>query len=333
MKKPTVFFIGLFLLLAFATSSQAEEIKHTVVKGDTLWDISIKYLNTPWKWPLVWANNQDITNPHLIYPGDLVVITKDGEKTIIKIIPSPDRGGTESEMAIYTPEETAAVKEKSIMVAPQYSTYLYSPNILAGSGKVFKKTEGGELISQNDRIIIKTTSELKQGQTITLVSKIQDVMNGKKTAGYLYRITGIAKVEEVQNDIAKALVTYSLQEARVGSVIFDDIAPIKPMMLTLSEPEGVSSSVIDFYGGIQGSSTNDLVFLSGGKNQSIDKGSILNVAVKTALDNEGDKGASVVFHEYIGIVVVLQSLEDTSMALVVESKSFIEKGSVLMGKK
>ncbi|HPI92922.1 MAG TPA: LysM peptidoglycan-binding domain-containing protein [Deltaproteobacteria bacterium] len=333
MKKPTVFFIGLFLLFAFAISSRAEEITHTVVKGDTLWDISIKYLNTPWKWPLVWANNQDITNPHLIYPGDLVVITKDGEKTIIKIIPSPDRGGTESEMAIYTPEETAAVKEKSIMVAPQYSTYMYSPNILAGSGRVFKKNEGGELISQNDRIVIKTTSELKQGQTITLVSKIQDVMNGKKTAGYLYRITGIAKVEEVQNDIAKALVTYSLQEARVGSVIFDDIAPIKPMMLTLSEPGEVSSSIIDFHGGIQGSSTNDLVFLSGGKNQGIDKGSILNVAVKTDLDDAGSKGASVVFHEYIGIVVVLQALDNTSMALVVESKTLIEKGSVLMGKK
>lgn len=324
--------MGLFVFIAFTITSQAEEIKHTVVPGDTLWDISIKYLNTPWKWPLVWADNQDITNPHLIYPGDIVIITKDGEKTIIKIIPSPERGGTESEMTIYTPEEAAAVKDKSIMVAPQYSTFIYSPNILNGSGKILKKTEGGELISQNDHIIIKTTSELKKDQVITIVSKVKDITKGKDPAGYLYRITGTAKVEEVQSDIVKAVVTYSLQEARVGSVIFDDTAPIKPLSLTISEPGSVAASVVDFYGGIQGSSTNDLVFIDNGKNQGIDKGAVLNVAVKTELDDTRVEGSSAVFHDYIGLVVVLQSLDDTSMALVVESNAPIMKGAVLKGK-
>lgn len=324
--------MGLFVFLVFTVSSRAEEIKHTVVPGDTLWDISIKYLNTPWKWPLVWADNQDITNPHLIYPGDIVVITKDGEKTIIKIIPSPDRGGTESQMTIYTPEEAAAVKEKSIMVAPQYSTFIYSPDILTGSGKVFRKIEGGDLISQNDHILIKTTSDLKKDQVITMVSKVQDIAKGKDPAGYLYRITGTARVQEVQADIVKALVTYSTQEARIGSVIFDDIAPIRPMSLKLTEPGSISASVIDYYGGIRGSSTNDLVFLDAGRNQGIDKGALLNVAAKTEVGGAETKGTPAVFHDHIGIVVVLQSLDDASMALVVESKALIEEGSALRGK-
>jgi signal peptidase I len=332
LKKPIVFLMGLFLILAFTGSPHAEEIKHTVIQGDTLWDISVKYLSTPWKWPLVWANNQDITNPHLIYPGDIVVITKDGDKTIIKIIPSPERGGTESQMTIYTPEETAAIKDKSIMVSPQYSTYMYSPNILSGSGRIFKKIGGGDLISLNEHFAIKATSEMKKGQAITMVSKIQDIMNGKKPAGYLYRIVGTARVEEVQDDIVRAVVTYSLQEARVGSVIFDDIASIKPTMLSLSEPGNVSSEVIDYHGGIEGSSANDLIFLNGGKSQGIDKGAILNVAVKIALDDAGEKGQSAVFNEYVGLAVVLQSLEDSSMALVIESRALIKRGTVLRGK-
>ena len=48
---------------------------HTVASGDTLWDLSAAYLGTPWVWPSVWIDNDDIENPHLIIPGDKIWIT------------------------------------------------------------------------------------------------------------------------------------------------------------------------------------------------------------------------------------------------------------------
>jgi hypothetical protein len=46
--------------------------KYTVVKGDTLWDISRKFLQHPWQWKELWKYNTQIKNPNLIYPNDTI---------------------------------------------------------------------------------------------------------------------------------------------------------------------------------------------------------------------------------------------------------------------
>lgn len=98
-KRMTSLLLG--VALSFAIFADTLTLKedypetYTVVKGDTLWDISAYFLKTPWLWPRLWQVNSQIENPHLIYPGDLLtLIWVDGEpqlrrKKLKKLSPSP----------------------------------------------------------------------------------------------------------------------------------------------------------------------------------------------------------------------------------------------------
>jgi len=60
-----------------------EAAKHTVTKGDTLWDISGKYLSNPFKWQGVWKVNPQVKNPHWIYPGDVITLPGDTVGSVV----------------------------------------------------------------------------------------------------------------------------------------------------------------------------------------------------------------------------------------------------------
>src|SRR5690606_1125610 len=63
--------------------------QHTVVRGDTLWDISGRFLQNPWCWPQVWdMNREDIKNPHWIYPNQVIYFDRAANR--LRLGSSPD---------------------------------------------------------------------------------------------------------------------------------------------------------------------------------------------------------------------------------------------------
>ena len=121
--------------------------EYVVQKGDTLWDISKMFLKDPWYWPEIWQVNPQIANPHLIYPGDvLVLIYVDGQPRLFNRGSaerlSPQIRTTQIEAAIVSiPYDQIAaflsrglVIEKSEIGALPYMLATRGDHLIAGAG-------------------------------------------------------------------------------------------------------------------------------------------------------------------------------------------------------
>lgn len=77
---------------------------YIVEKGDTLWDLAGRFAGSPFHWPRVWQHNNQIPNPHRIFPGDR-----------IRLSPSTGRPPT---TAVSFSEESARMPEARTSQAP-----------------------------------------------------------------------------------------------------------------------------------------------------------------------------------------------------------------------
>ena len=215
---------------------------HTVEKGDTLWDLSSKYLGSPWYWPKVWSYNPQIANPHWIYPGNQVrFYPGNGEETPARA--EQVTGGEEDELqagqAIESDEEIQMVrvpvetKTREIVLKDGFVT----PNEVEAAGTLVGSYAESEMLSPPDVVYLdfKDRSAVQVGASYLVyrtVGKVYHPRSGK-FLGYQTQVLGTVKVNRTSDPKVRATIEKAFDEigrgARIGPArerLFETVAPV-----------------------------------------------------------------------------------------------------------
>ncbi len=211
---------------AAPTERDAANAQHTVERGDTLWDLSQKYLGSPWYWPKVWSYNPEIANPHWIYPGNLVRFFQSGEEVPTQV----EVGQPEPEV-----EEGSMVDEDKVVVTAPIGFHpkpglsvplpgLVTPGEIEGSGRIIGSFAESQMLSYPDTLYVRFNDKrsAKLGETYVVFRPGQQLFHPETNAsvGYYTRIMGEVRVVKVEkNGVASMQIVKQIDEIERSDLI------------------------------------------------------------------------------------------------------------------
>ncbi len=252
MKRPVSIFFAMILMFSFCfvlpglTQEPKEtEGMYTIKKGDTLWDISSKFLKDPFLWPKLWERNPYITNPHLIFPGNPIRLSaaepvkkeevKEEPKKVVE--EKPKEAVKEAEVKkVESPPP--AVEKKEEMVAEKKpgkveEKPLYFPEVrdagfmsdipYRGIGIVLEGKEGKNLMSAGDIVYLafRTSEPILVGNKYTVFRASDEIRHPitEKLIGRKYNIIGNVQIIDRYGSFFTAKITESFDAVMKGDLI------------------------------------------------------------------------------------------------------------------
>jgi len=210
---------------------------HTVVRGDTLWDLSQHYLGTPWYWPKVWSYNPAIANPHWIYPGNQVRFFGSGEEVPARVDaassngpPSPDAIDIEDRTEVQLTGRIGYQPSGAIPISRQG---FVTSNELDQAGTITASPSEALMLSYPEMVYISFPNKdaVKVGERYLVFRPNGEVIHPvtDRRYGYLTQVVGTVRVLKKGAEVSTAVVEpNSLDEIHRG----DRIGPAGEKLVT-----------------------------------------------------------------------------------------------------
>ncbi len=280
--------------------------EYTVVKGDTLWGISGRFLKDPWKWPQIWQMNQDqIKNPHLIYPGDVVRLDRDAMRLSLgggaagggSARPS---GGTSADAAGNVVRLDPRVRIETLQSAvpsipgTAIGPFLSQPLIIESTGL---DTAPAILATEESRVIVGAgdvayADRIGSGDSVNWQIyrpgvALKDPESGE-ILGYEAKYVGDARVRRYGNPTTLEIIK-TRQEVNRG----DRLAPAResafPTYVPRAPDKAIKGSIMSVDGGVSEFGQYQIITINRGARDGVEVGHVLATYRKGAVINAGGR--------------------------------------------
>jgi hypothetical protein len=321
---------------------------HTVQRGDTLWDISKIFLNRPWRWPELWGMNLDqIRNPHLIYPGQVLMLVKSNGRAMLRVAQPGD--GVPSNTVKLSPRIRSELLENGAIAS--IPLHLIGPFLneaivmnadeLAAAPRIVATQEGRVMLSRGETAYVR--GDLKGARDFRLFREstpLKDPGTGE-VLGYEAAFVGTTEftragelrpVADGKSSVevpASFRITAVRQEAAVG----DRLAPVAQRDYSAYAPHApsapITGQIISIYGEAITAGQNQIVSLNRGSRDGVERGHVLALwrdGPLTADRTDGRKHAIKLPDERIGLLFVFRVFDRVSYALIVSAVDPVNRG-------
>ncbi len=253
--------------------------RYTVQRGDTLWGISGRYLKEPWRWPELWKMNQEqLKNPHLIYPGDVIVLDRSsGEPRLSLVQLDTTKLGPRVRSE---PSTNSAVPSilPSVIEPFLSKPMVVGENELDAAPRIVATADDRVTLGPGDRAFAQgiTKDKGNQWQIFRRGDPLVDPDNNQ-ILGYEAVYLGEALVRQ-HGDVATVEITKSVQEIYRN----DRLLPLgkqTPVFAYVPQPpkSPVKGRIISTYGGLQETGPLSIVTLSKGSRDGLQVGTVLAI--------------------------------------------------------
>jgi hypothetical protein len=326
---------------------------YTVKPGDTLWDLSGRFLNNPWYWPKVWSYNPEITNPHFIYPGNVVRFYPTSEEAPGRVEPldvaqaappaeedlqapreledlsradrkKPHEIGEGDEVAVVGPYKIGYVPPKGLYARRDS---FVTPRELEESGTITAAFEDKLLLSIDDRAYAKFASAapVKRGETYVLYRTERPVRHPEtgELFGYQSVILGAGKVVAVDDKAVTLQIAQAFEPIERGALL----APftqkfVKQVQRRPNQHDVTGVIVATQQQLISEIGEHHMVFLDKGRQDGVEDGNVFTV-IRSGDPYGQDANAPLrdpsLPKEDVGTLVIVDAQQTSSSALVVKS--------------
>lgn len=316
--------------------------QHTVVRGDTLWGISGKFLEHPWCWPQVWGLNRDqIRDPHWIYPGQIVYFDRVAGRLRLGTPAGVQDGSNGTQGMRLAPQlRMEGLGKQAVPAIPSgiIEPFLSQPLIveedeLKDTPRIMATQEGRVHLAKEDKAYVR--GDLKGGtsfQAFRPGRPLKDPATGK-VIGYEATYLGTLKLQrtaQADNEAHSFTVVSSKEEMGIG----DRLLPVPPTPILNYMPHPpeqlIDARVVSVYGGVTHAGQNQVVAINRGKNAGLDIGAVLQLSRfgQIVADRTDGKRNVKLPDELYGSLFVFRVFNNISYGLIMQVTDSVQVGDV-----
>jgi hypothetical protein len=305
--------------------------RYVVVKGDTLWDISERFLDSPWLWPEIWYVNPQIDNPHLIYPGDIITLVYVDGKPQLRV----ERGKGTYKLSPKARVERldSAIPTIPIDAIQQFLTQplVVDEDTLENAAYVVSSADEHLIVGAGDRVYVRGIKP-EQGDNYN-VFRPGDAYIDPDTGellGYEALYLGEGSAQRF-GDPATVALKRTTREINIGDRVMpmtqEDVYAYFTPHPAAEDVKGRIISVVD---GVSQIGQYQVVVINRGNREGVDVGTVFAVdqAGELIADQVSEDAKDMVQlpDEQAGILMVFRTFDKVSFGLIMKATSALHVG-------